>query len=815
MNRNYPGRTTSAPLTQQARAMPYRGGTTAAAFLDRQQGAASPSAQPPHHHSGLPRAPPANAKLPTPVPARSPASAPPKEKPEPEAEEGRGSAGDASTTTGNTAANAGAAVSEVPYPVDRVYAVEDFVKLRKSQEPVPHEVMEHARAMWKEMPENMDDMENNSLRDNLFREQNATTMSKVMTDRRINNEVLGILGKVTASNLEKMKKELTDLPIRQSTQEEIDEVIKVFFNKSTKPEDSCYTHLYVQLIAHLISSVGEREPAGRMIRSEVVMQCRSTFMNSGADAAELEKRVATMSHEDAELERLQFSGKQKANIQFLGLMFTSRLVRQKVVHAVLDSLLYGTGHRRHIPTDYSLVHFMELLQVCGPHLDAAFYEDPLPRYRETIMELSTSHPQKRIQFLLQNFLETVNNNWVPLHGPGARRTEGGVGNASHGGAAGAGGAGAGAAATAGAGAAGRPGAAGGRGGAGGASAMPAVSLPVQEAQPKIPDYEEFSKVMDDFFVSSSVNEIVSLMAVIPPEFVVRYCTKWLGRYINTYKYNAERTRLGELFETLVKKGALTVEQAQEALLQHVQKSAEEELFTDIPKYFVHWASLVKHGHTVFPYSLHTRVFNMLVANHVSTEVIANMVRDVGADTKPEQMKDLKPQDRFRVLQALLRYTPPMFANQTDDESQAPSLLDQVAPFDQEVTYFNELCTSYDSETFHASPALTDMQKQSPFLCASAFFTFVRFDVNYLCTQYKELLRKIFTARPADTLLVEVYLQWKSLDCSHRFLFSFIRKVLDVVNNRMDVLNKLSAQLRTTYKEDALVSLMEEAIKERK
>ncbi|KAG5484243.1 hypothetical protein CUR178_07399 [Leishmania enriettii] len=775
MNKNYPGRITSAPLAQQARGMALRSGAPAS-FLDRTGTGAG--AQQHHHHSNLPRAP--RAKPPTSVQAPSPA--PPQFKEDAE-EEHSGAAE--------------AVPSDVAYPEDHVYNVEDFVKLRKCQAPVPSEVMEYARAMWKEMPENMDDMENNSLRDNLFREQNASTMSKVMTDRKINNEVLGILGKVTASNLEKMKKELTDLPIRQSTKEEIDEVIKVFFNKSTKPEDSCYTHLYVQLIAHLISSIGEREEAGRMIRSEVLRQCRSTFMNSGAEAVELEKRMATMSPEDAEMERIQFSGKQKANIQFLGLMFTSRLVRQKVVHAVLDSLLYGPGHRRHIPTDYSLIHFMELLQVCGPHLDAAFYEDPLPRYRETITELSNSHPQKRIQFLLQNFLETMNNNWVPLHGPGARRTEGSGNGAlsnSNG--------------------AGSPVNNNGRGGH--ASAMPPAPVPIQEAQPRVPDYEEFSKVMDDFFMSSSVDEIVSIMSSIPPEVVVVYCTKWLGRYINTYKYTAERTRLGELFETLMKKGALTVEQAQEALLQHVQKSAEEDLFTDIPKYFVHWASLIKHGHSVFPYSLHTKVLNMLVDNHVSIEVIANMVRDVEADTKPEQLRDLKPQDRFRVLQALLRYTPPMFVHESDDDQQPKqTVLDVVGAIDPEVTYFNELCTSYDDDTFHASPALSDMQKQSPFLCASAFFTFVRYDVNFLCTQYKELLRKIFTARPADTLLVEVYLQWKCLGCSHRFLFAFIRKVLDVVNNRLDVLNKLAAQLRTVFKEDTLASLMEEAIKERK
>jgi hypothetical protein len=695
---------------------------------------------------------------------------------------------------------------DVPYPEDHIYPVADFIKLRRCTAPVPEDVMEYARAMWREMPENMDDMENNSLRDNLFREQNAAMISKVMADRKIQNEVLGILGKVTTSNLDKMKKELTDLPIRQSTEEEINEVIKVFFNKSTKPEDSCFTDLYVQLIAHLISSIGEKEPAGRMIRSEVLRQCQHTFVNSNAKQAEMEARATKLSPEEAEFERLQFSGKQKANIHFLGLMFTNQLVHPKVVRAVLDSLLYGNGQRRHMPTDYNLIHFMELLQVCGPHLDKSFYQDPLPRYAETITDLSHTHPQKRIQFLLLNFMETMNNNWVPVHGPGAHRSADGSGataggsnnnSSSRGGVGGMGGA------------------HGPNGRGGNAPPIVAIPMPISEAQTKIPDYEEFSKVMDDFFVSSSVDEIVLLMGTIPPESVVAYCTKWLGRYINTYKYTAERTRLGELFETLVKKNAITVEQAQDALLQHVQKSADEDLFSDIPKYFVHWASLIKHGHSVFPYSLHTKVLNMLVASHVDADIIVTMVRDVEADWKPDQLKDLKPQDRFRVLQAVLRHTPPLFSDRSSIDPQAPLILEKAAAEDPEVAYFVELCQSYDAENLHSNPTLSDMQKQSPVLAASAFFTFVRYDVNYLCTQYKEILRKIFTARPADALLVEVYLQWKTLECSHRFLFAFVRKVLDVVNNRTDMLNKFITQLRTTYKEEQLASLLEEAMKDKK
>lgn len=64
-----------------------------------------------------------------------------------------------------------------------------------------------------------------------------------------------------------MKKELTNLPIRQSSQQDIRDVINEFFKKSIRPTDKEFAPLYVKLLAHLIASIGEGEPAGKMIRS--------------------------------------------------------------------------------------------------------------------------------------------------------------------------------------------------------------------------------------------------------------------------------------------------------------------------------------------------------------------------------------------------------------------------------------------------------------------------------------------------------------------------------------------------------------------
>lgn len=110
--------------------------------------------------------------------------------------------------------------------------------------------------------------------------------------------------------------------------------------------------------------------------------------------------------------------------------------------------------------------------------------------------------------------------------------------------------------------------------------------------------------MDDYFATNETDEIVKRLGAIPTQTLISYCSQLMGRYITTYKYNNERVRLGELFEAIVQQNILRAEQVREALLKHVQLAIDEDLFSDYPKYFAHWATVIKHGKKVFPLSLH-------------------------------------------------------------------------------------------------------------------------------------------------------------------------------------------------------------------
>ncbi|CCW63564.1 unnamed protein product [Phytomonas sp. EM1] len=696
---------------------------------------------------------------------------------------------------------------EVSYPADRIYDVSEFMKFRNCQKPVPENILRHARVLWKRMPENITSLaETNSLRSNLFKDDVTATHMRVLPDRKLHNEVLGILGKVTEKNMEVMQKELTDLPIRQSTEAEIRDVINVFFGKCTRPEDTRYTPLYVQLISHLISTIGDQEAAGRMIRKEVMNQCRDTFINAANKSKQLEERIAKLSEEEADLERMQFAAKLKANIYFLGLMFRSRLTSETVVRAVLDNLLYGDGRRRRIVPDYCIILFMELLQTCGPHMDRSFYIDPLPRYVAVLEDFSRTYPKKRIQFLLLNFLETINNNWVPLHGPDAHRDTSSVASPSS------------------------PMSNNLPNGSPTANAMAPLAKPVAPIPPpsvlieqqknRIPDRGEFWRVMDDFFSTSDVEEIISVIGLIPHDVLVVYCSKWLGRYITTYRYTQERSRLGELFEQLVNRNAIPPGLPREALLDHVKQAINEDLFIDQPKYFFHWAAVIKNGKSVFPLSLHTTLLDMLVDHHMGKEVIVKMVLDVQkaieeSSGKPTEQKDYQAQDRFRVLQALLRYSPPLLSRDEasmDDED----ILTSVAEKDTETAFFQLLGESYEeSKSSTALFGTADMLRTSllpayPFI--SALFTFVRFDIDHLCTYFKDVIRKIFGTRTIVSLFEEVYVQWVHLECSEVYYFSFVKKVYTLLNCNKSELDKLRDRLRNEYHAEKFVAQMDKYLK---
>lgn len=646
------------------------------------------------------------------------------------------------------------------YPDDCIYDVVEFAKLQNTKQSPPKGILAFASEMWKEMPENRDNKPEHILsREELF--QGESMPSRVLKDRKLHNEVLGILGKVGKDNLEKMKKELTDLPIRQSTDEEIQKVIQVIFNKSIDPDDGPFVPYYVKLVVHLISDIGENETAGRLIRNAIIRQCQHTFENAEEAQAQLERDIATLPAEEAEQRRNIFAAKQRANIYFLGLLFIHGVVREKVVLHILEWLLYGSERKRRLPADYELIHFIDLLQTCGKHLSKEGQE-LVPKFRSVMEELMRTHPQRRMQFLLLNAVETIDNGWVrPYGGNTSSLTQDNDSEKR-------------------------------------LSQPPFTRNKLVPAPPSnpIPSRDLFWAAMDKFFHTSSSEEVILMLADIPEDTRIVYCTSVIDRYITTVRYGHQRARLGELFEELSNKRVLPVEDVRKALLKHMHDAVRQDLFTDIPKYFSNWAAVIKGGRDVFPPSLHTEFLNILVDSGVSRESIVNMVRDVHkVQGDALNSGDLDAKNRFRVLPALLRYTPPLLVNyQTYDTD---DIFKELSEYNTDVKYFNHLCEQEDSKGVFMSTATLKVSHFA-FSMISAFFTYVRFDVEALCREYKDSVKKMVNSKQLYLLLEEVYVTWLALSRTPENSFTLFVKSIRMLNGAKDQLDKFKTLLAKNY-----------------
>nr|CCC92206.1 conserved hypothetical protein [Trypanosoma congolense IL3000] len=662
------------------------------------------------------------------------------------------------------------------YPENCVYELSDFIKLQHTKVSPPKAVLQFAVELWKEMPENVAAKPDHILsREELFQGESAP--SKVMSERKLHNEVLGILGKVSSNNIELMKKELTDLPIRQSDDEEIEEVIRVIFHKSIQPEDSIFVQLYVKLIAHLISSIGDNEPAGRYIRSAIIRQSQNMFEKAEGAQERLEREISSLPGDEAEQRRMSFAAKQKANINFLGLLFTHGLVREKVVLQILEWLLYGPERRRRIPADYEIIHFMNLLLTCGKDFSKEGKE-LVPRFRSVLEELMHTHPQRRIQFLLLNTLETIDNNWVPRHGANAAPARSAQDNT------------------------------GGSAGAGEDEPERRPPPPMPLPLKPVPSREKFWTVIDKFFTTGSVEDVSLLLADIPEEARIAYCSSVIQRYITTMRYADRRARLGELFEKLEKADVLPGELVRRALFMHLRHAVEQDIFAELPKYFQNWAAVIKGGREVFTPTLHTEFLNMLVDCGSSRENIVNMVKSVHAVLSEEPITtdaDYDPRSRFRVLPALLRYTPPVLSDSVMDESD--DIVRQLTEHDVEVGFFFHMCEADGLRNIRI-PHVVEQWTQRHELCLlSAIFTFVRFDVEFLCRECKDMIRKLNGEHPVQTL-EEVYVTWQSLDRTPEDSFVEFCKVILGICGTKDPLTKLKERLSSYHgsagKEDVAI-----------
>eukprot|EP00331_Platyophrya_macrostoma_P029453 CAMPEP_0176445448 /NCGR_PEP_ID=MMETSP0127-20121128/23706_1 /TAXON_ID=938130 /ORGANISM="Platyophrya macrostoma, Strain WH" /LENGTH=802 /DNA_ID=CAMNT_0017831233 /DNA_START=212 /DNA_END=2620 /DNA_ORIENTATION=- len=644
------------------------------------------------------------------------------------------------TGTGSPLTAAPELTPEQEFPEDRVYEAIVMLRFRSMTADLPDALRRFGMDLWSKVQDVTSRPEHMQVtRDDLFSGNTAAPQSRLIAERHLHHQVRGILARVTPEKYDSLKEELLQLPIRQSDQEDIKLVVQTFFTKAIRPEDAPYAKYYVRLISDMIQYIGPKEEAAKMIRKEIVTQCQAAFEHIDTLLTDPETSAGSeVDPEELDILRKMAKDKNKANINLLGNLFLNALVPEMVISKVLCSLLYGPESRRrprHMPADFEIEMFVELMMKTGKHwteVTRQYY----PRFLETLTELSHSHPSKRIQFKLLDTVEMMENNFAPRdkNAPGPLHRPAGV--------------------------------AGNRG-----EVVARSTVAAPRAAPALPPKPLPSKrEVHDALDSSSTDEAVRLLKEFPnQEKRMEYCTDWLHRPMTVVRLSDQRDRIGATFANLMQARLFTADEIREIMKSHVKKTIADGEYLEMPRYFSHFVSVIRNGEGVLTTSLLTYLLRAVAEDenadkHALHMLIGEVQRQIPQCLEPN------PHGRFRVLSTLLMQRPSFVGPDSMDSEQEDVLEDLELV---ETVLYRKL---YDGTTvpqllqwFNKQPDRGDATFLPKAICAC--FCYGRFDPAFACNgAIKELIKKLLTSTSPNArgpneaaCLSELYETWKELD----------------------------------------------------
>lgn len=692
---------------------------------------------------------------------------------------------------------------------DRVYST-TFMRMMKQEvggDDVTDAFRKFGAELWDSLPaeQRQERPDNAWSREGLFRND-----VKRPKERTLVNQVLGILTRLTPDNYSVLERELLALPIKQSTKDQIEAVVKTIYLKAINPPDAPYVPLYMQLVVALVNNTGS-SGVGKTICRAIVENCQQQFEGSKfilkpedmfrADGSECDD-------EEIESKKKMLKDKLKANITFLGHLFLHHLVQEKVVNLVLYQLMYGDQSRpkkgRHKPEDYEVEMFCSLFCTVGAKLTAKTLEGShWPTYIDSMRTLQNTTTSNRIKFMLADALEFYNNGWVTKRAAKATpmtleeqarkdvedklKQSADLDRAIR------------------------------------EKSMAKVpARPTGAASPKLPTAEpvrlpaknEILEPMEELVKGPKTNKDAAFQRV--ADFLKKLPTAenrrdyfgwWVERSITQIKCSDEREMLGEILQKLIELKVFSADEASDLIDHRLRDLAQNGIFEDNPKLFSNWAGVVyKDKSGRFGLDAHSKFLKHLVAAQRPPPEIGAFIGTVLQDSESKFYTYAKPPVRFRLLPYLLKYVP--FEEDSDEFDilwQLDSSQEQAVTKDDivEVKVFNLLCEDgikQVQEMVTTHPYRMELGLTMMVVCA--IFTYVRFDPAHRLDRYKEFFSnqlKANSTRAADfglALCTEVYQTWKDLDQTPER--SIVQTLLWLVQNRYlqpPVIESFKAQLK--------------------
>jgi len=226
--------------------------------------------------------------------------------------------------------------------------------------------------------------------------------------------VQSLLNKICPENVLTIAEKIASIQLKDAQQLEI--VIELIFKKAITEPHYCET--YADLVFSLKAAFPEFQApdGGKPItfKSSVLNICQNEF----------EELIATFdanqADEDPEEIRKRRRDRLCANMKFIGHLFLRQLLSAKVVGCVSRELVLCDAASGSMPEEHALECACELLMAIGFTLEAhpsgsAVLREVFSRI-QALQSASTpagkSHYSKRVQFMLQDLLDTRDNGWT-------------------------------------------------------------------------------------------------------------------------------------------------------------------------------------------------------------------------------------------------------------------------------------------------------------------------------------------------------------------------------------------------------------------
>lgn len=302
----------------------------------------------------------------------------------------------------------------------RVYPVEMFMSVRKDASHTPHGVLRWCLHQYLEVPTlkvpthlqlSMSEVLN--AEDGISRGALGSGLkgrTRVKLVRQVHHKVMSVLSRITPHKFTELLHELMQLPLRQTDEGELHEVVKVFFDKAVQEPE--YSELYARLFRELCEmKESERELEAELrdrlfctrINRELLRTCDEEFhrpIELTADEKVDRTTGKPYSEDEVDMKRTRLKNRLVGNIKFVGELFKINLMTETVVEDIFKLLVGGFDPSNPVEReDYVFEVFATLIRTVGPLLHEC-RPPMLAHYFGVAKAVEMSHPRPRIRFLI-------------------------------------------------------------------------------------------------------------------------------------------------------------------------------------------------------------------------------------------------------------------------------------------------------------------------------------------------------------------------------------------------------------------------------